>query len=96
MRAWLISIVLALVPLDAGGPTPASDGPRFDGDKLLQPVGYDMWPVVGASLGLSVLATRRGQRSRHVPSRLRQPDGVRDVQGHREVSQRHDFRPRAA
>ena len=53
MRPWLISIVLALVPLDAGGPTPATDGPRFDGDKLVQPAGYDMWPVVGASLGLS-------------------------------------------
>ena len=53
MRTWLISIVLALVPLDAGGPTPAADGPRFDGDKLVQPAGYDMWPVVGASLGLS-------------------------------------------
>lgn len=53
MRLWLISIVLALVPLDAGGPPPAPDGPRFDGERLLQPVGYDTWPIVGASIGLS-------------------------------------------
>src|SRR5262249_37666007 len=52
MRTWLISIVLAMLPFEAGGPTPA-DGPRFDGDKLLPPAGYDMWPIVGASIGLS-------------------------------------------
>ena len=54
MRGLVLALALAVVPFDAGGPpAPTVAGPRFDGDALVQPVGYDTWPVVGTSLGLS-------------------------------------------
>ena len=51
MRGIILATVLALFPFDSGAPaaTPA----RFDGTRLVLPVGYDVWPLVGSSLGLS-------------------------------------------
>jgi Cytochrome P460 len=46
----------ALVAAAAGLPalnSVAADTPRFQGTSLVQPAGYDEWPLAGASLGLS-------------------------------------------
>jgi hypothetical protein len=58
MRAYSIVslIALALFPtLETGDPAgrAAGDLPRFLGERMECPTGYDTWPVVGASLGLS-------------------------------------------
>ncbi len=52
MRFAILATVLALAPFDAGAPAVAPAA-RFDGTRLLLPTGYDVWPLVGASLGLS-------------------------------------------
>jgi hypothetical protein len=54
MRSALIAfIVLALVPSMAGDRSAIEDAPQFRGEKLIRPDGYDRWPVVGTSIGLS-------------------------------------------
>ena len=56
----LVFIVLAVLP--SGGPenreTP--DSPRFSGQEMIRPEGYDRWPIVGASLGLSYAESPEG------------------------------------
>jgi Cytochrome P460 len=61
MRAALIAFVgLALLPSLAADRMTAGDGPRFRGQELLQPEGYDRWPIVGASIGLSYAERSEG------------------------------------
>jgi hypothetical protein len=60
MRSTLIAFVaLALLPpmIDRAAP---GDAPRFRGQELLRPEGYDRWPVVGASIGLSYSESTAG------------------------------------
>jgi Cytochrome P460 len=60
MRTALIAVVtMALVPSIAGDRA-ISDAPQFRGHSLIQPTGYDRWPIVGASLGLSYAASVEG------------------------------------
>jgi len=60
MRTALIAFVaLALLPLAAGDGM-ISDAPQFRGQALVQPEGYDRWPIVGASIGLSYAESMEG------------------------------------
>ena len=53
MRSALIAFVaLAILPPMAE-PITSGDVPQFLGQALVQPKGYDRWPIVGASIGLS-------------------------------------------
>jgi hypothetical protein len=56
MRALILAFALASLPFEpssAPAPAPQPAGPRFNGDALQVPTGYDTWPIVGTSLGLS-------------------------------------------
>ena len=56
MRALILAFALASLPFEpssAPGSAPPLGGPRFRGDALHVPTGYDTWPIVGTSLGLS-------------------------------------------
>ena len=53
-RTLALALVLAALPLDLPSHATSSPAaPRFSGDALVQPTGYDTWPLVGSSLGLS-------------------------------------------
>jgi Cytochrome P460 len=61
MRSALIAFVaLAMLPSSAGNRTAARDAPRFRGEQLVRPEGYDRWPIVGASIGLSYAERTEG------------------------------------
>ena len=56
IRPPALAVALAVLPLEpssGSAPTPPPFSPRFNGDALVQPTGYDTWPIVGSSLGLS-------------------------------------------
>jgi len=56
MRALVLAFTLALLPFEPSSNQPHAASPfspRFAADALVQPAGYDMWPLVGSSLGLS-------------------------------------------
>lgn len=55
-RTMLLAFALAVLPLESpstSAPPSTPAGPTFNGDALVQPTGYDTWPLVGSSLGLS-------------------------------------------
>jgi hypothetical protein len=56
----LMAVVLSAMPTFWGGHEGSSSGPLFDGQALRRPEGYDRWPLVGASLGLSYADTPSG------------------------------------
>jgi hypothetical protein len=60
MRSLILATILALLPLASSSAPQQADGPRFDGKALLLPTGYDTWPVVGTSLGLSYSGNTSG------------------------------------
>ena len=54
MRTLVLAFAMAVLPLDSSSHSTApSAAPQFKGDALVQPTGYDTWPLVGSSLGLS-------------------------------------------
>jgi hypothetical protein len=59
MRAYALVVLAAMAlwpTVDGGDPATMdapADSPRFSGGNMERPSGYEMWPVVGASLGLS-------------------------------------------
>jgi cytochrome P460 len=55
-RALVLAFALAALPLESSSVPAPAPGPRFAGDALVLPAGYDTWPIVGASLGLSYSA----------------------------------------
>ena len=61
MRTALIAFVaLAMLPSIAGDRIAAGDVPQFRGQELVRPEGYDRWPLVGASIGLSYMESTGG------------------------------------
>jgi len=53
IRPLALAVALAVLPLEPSSgspPTPPPFSPRFNGDALVQPTGYDTWPIVGSSL----------------------------------------------
>jgi hypothetical protein len=47
-------VFIAFAVLSSGAPdNGAADAPKFVGQEMVRPEGYDRWPIVGASLGLS-------------------------------------------
>ena len=61
MRAALIALVgLALLPSLAADRMTTGDAARFRGQELMQPEGYDRWPIVGTSIGLSYAESPEG------------------------------------
>jgi Cytochrome P460 len=61
MRTALIAFVaLAMLPSIAADRIAAGDAPQFCGEELLRPEGYDRWPLVGASIGLSYADSMEG------------------------------------
>ncbi len=61
MRVALIGFVaLAMLPSIAADRPTDGDGPQFRGQELVRPDGYDRWPIVGASIGLSYAESMEG------------------------------------
>ena len=60
MRAALALVALAMLPSIAADCIAAGDSPQFRGDELVRPEGYDRWPLVGASIGLSYAESMEG------------------------------------
>ena len=61
MRVALIGFVaLAMLPSIAADRTTDGDAPKFRGQELVRPDGYDRWPIVGASIGLSYAESMEG------------------------------------
>ena len=58
--AAIIVIVLAVLPSMPADRMTAGDAPRFRGEQLVRPDGYDRWPIVGASIGLSYAESMEG------------------------------------
>jgi len=56
----LVFIAIALVPSGAPENRSAVDAPKFSGQEMIRPEGYDRWPIVGASLGLSYAESPEG------------------------------------
>ena len=55
--AVAIAAVLPSMPADRIAP---ADSPQFRGQQLVRPDGYDRWPIVGASIGLSYAERMEG------------------------------------
>ena len=56
MRVLVLVCAIAVLPLEPSSHSTTSsppEAPHFNGDALVQPTGYDTWPLVGSSLGLS-------------------------------------------
>jgi hypothetical protein len=51
--SWLVAVAIATLTPGENGPASAPDLPHFEGAALVQPTGYEEWPVAGTSLGLS-------------------------------------------
>jgi Cytochrome P460 len=60
MRAALAFVALAMLPSIAANRMAPDDAPQFRGQELVQPEGYDRWPIVGASIGLSYAESMEG------------------------------------
>jgi hypothetical protein len=58
--AAIMFAVLAVLPSMPADRMTAGDAPRFRGEQLVRPDGYDRWPIVGASIGLSYAESMQG------------------------------------
>ena len=60
MRALLAVVALAVLPSMPADRLTTADAPQFRGQRLVRPQGYDRWPIVGASIGLSYADSMEG------------------------------------
>jgi hypothetical protein len=57
LPALALVAVLPSMPADR---LTTADAPQFRGQQLVRPLGYDRWPIVGASIGLSYAERMEG------------------------------------